>query len=232
MKQLSDILFIVQARLSSSRLPKKMLKPFTGTNLTQIAIDRVKESILPNSNFYLSVNENELIELAELNKVNVYKRSNQSIRNDDNIPFSLTEVFEWWDKLPFKYYIIMNACNPLITTQTINNFIKEFQQTKGGLISVKEHKHWFYKKNGKFVQENYGNEDARITFNSKYVETLYSNGPLKGGILENIGKNIYSHDFNYPNPNIWLYPNDEYVDIDYEWEFKLAEEMYKIKNNG
>tara|TARA_R110000824_G_scaffold36287_2_gene112966 strand:+ start:22446 stop:23138 length:693 start_codon:yes stop_codon:yes gene_type:complete len=229
MKQLSDILFLVQARLSSSRLPEKMIKPFAGTNLTQIAIDRIKESIIPNPNFYLSINEDKLIHLAKSNNINIYNRGTQSIRNDDSIPFSLTEVFEWWDKLPFKYYIIMNACNPLITTQTINNFIKEFQKIEGGLLSVKEHKHWFYKKNGSFVQENYGNEDAKITFNSKYVETLYSNGPLKGGILKDIGENIYSHNFSTIDPNLWVYPNNEYVDIDYEWEFKLAEELYKIK---
>lgn len=226
MKQLSDILFIVQARLNSSRLPGKMLKPFAGTNLTQITIDKVKQSIIPNENFYLSVNEPELIELANKNAVNVFVRDENSIRNDDKIPFTLKEVFNWWDKLPFKYFIIMNACNPLVKVETINNFIKEFQKAEKGLLSVKEHKHWFFKKDGSFIQDSYGGDHAKTTFNSKYVETLYSNGPLKGGLISDISKDIYCHDFKTPPP-LFIYPEEEYVDIDYEYEFKVAESLYK-----
>ena len=230
MKELSDILFIVQARLNSSRLPGKMLKPFAGTSLLEVTINSVQKSIIPPENFYLSINEQPLIDLANKYNVNIYPRSTQSIRNDDSIPFALSEVFEWWDKLPFKYFIIMNGCNPLVTPETINKFVTEFQHADGGLLSVKEHKHWMYKKDGSYVQTNYGNEDARVTFNSKYVETLYSNGPLKGGLLSDIGNNVYCHDFTKSAPNLWVYPDEEYVDIDYEWEFKLAEQLYKLRN--
>jgi CMP-N-acetylneuraminic acid synthetase len=230
MKNLNEICFIVTARLSSSRLPNKMLKDFAGTNLMQITIDKVKQSIVPDENFYLSILDRELIDLANKNDVNFYKRSKQSIRNDDIIPFALPEFLEWWDKLPFKYFIIMNACNPLVKVDTINGFINDFQKAKGGLFSVKEHKHWFYKKDGSFVQENYGNKDSLITFNSKYAETLYSNGPMKGGLMSDIGKNIYCHDFQNSPPNLWVYPDDEYIDIDYGWEFQLAEGIYKIRN--
>jgi CMP-N-acetylneuraminic acid synthetase len=226
MKQLSDILFIVQARLNSSRLPGKMLKPFAGSNITQITIDKVKQSIIPNKNFYLSINEPELIELANTNNVNVYTRGDLSIDNSKIL--SLSETWDWWDKLPFKYFVLINACNPLMKIETLNNFIEQFQQTENGLISVIEHKRWFYTPDGKFPQKNYGDENAWNTFNSQWVEPLYSNGPLKGGLMEDIGNNIHIHDFKTP-PKVFKYPKEEYYDIDYQEEFDFAEKLYTLK---
>jgi len=224
-KDLNDILFIVQARLNSSRLPGKMLKPFAGTTLFDITLDKVNRSIVPSSSFYVSVNQDELIETANRHGVNVYLRSDNSIRNDDVDPFSVKELFEWRE-LPFKYFIIMNACNPLVKVETINSFVKKFQEVEGGLLSVKEHKHWFYTPDGEFVQKNTGNEQARMTFNSKYVQTLYSNGPIKGGLMSDLEDNIYCWD-QKSKPDVFIYPDEEFTDIDYEHEFKIAEALYE-----
>ena len=48
MKNINDILFVIQARLNSERVPKKMTKDFNNTNLFSIAIDKVLQSkIIP-----------------------------------------------------------------------------------------------------------------------------------------------------------------------------------------
>lgn len=225
MKKLEDILFIVQARLNSSRLPRKMLKDFAGTTLFDVTLEKVNKSIVPKECFHASINESELIDVANRHGVNIFHRSEQSIRNDDVDPFSVKEVFEWKD-LPFKYFIIMNACNPLVKVDTINDFVKEFQKVDRGLLSVKEHKHWFYTPEGKFVQESKGGEKARRTFNSKYVQTLYSNGPIKGGFMSDIEKDICCWD-QQSKPDVFIYPDNEYIDIDYDHEFKQAEYLYE-----
>ena len=42
---------ILQARLNSQRVPRKMIKPFAGSNLFQIAIDKIlASSIIPKQN--------------------------------------------------------------------------------------------------------------------------------------------------------------------------------------
>ena len=76
MKDIKDILIIVQARLNSERVPQKMIKPFNNTNLFEIAIKKVLASkIIPKDNFYVSVYEPELIARAEKHNVNIYNRS-------------------------------------------------------------------------------------------------------------------------------------------------------------
>ena len=66
MKDIKDILFIIQARLNSQRVPNKMLKPFKESNLFRIAMTKVLLSdYIPKDNFYVSVYEQELIDEAE-----------------------------------------------------------------------------------------------------------------------------------------------------------------------
>ena len=54
-KDIRDICFIIQSRLDSKRLPGKMLKPFAGSNLFEITINKLLNcSFIPNENIYLS----------------------------------------------------------------------------------------------------------------------------------------------------------------------------------
>ena len=41
MKNINDVLFVCQARLESQRVPRKMIKPFAGTNLIEILINKI-----------------------------------------------------------------------------------------------------------------------------------------------------------------------------------------------
>ena len=231
MKNINDICFIIQSRVNSSRLPGKMINKFSTSNLTEIAIDKIKKSKFPIDNFYLSIRDKELIDIANKHKVKYYYRTESSIRNDDKISFTLPEVFEWWDKLDYKYYILMNACNPLVTIGTIDRFIDEFLNSdSNGLFSVMEHKRFFYKADGTTFQEFNGSEEAKATFNTKFIEPIYSGGPLRAGTMSDVGKNIYMGDFNIPNSvPFFIYDSSEYMDIDYQWEFDVAEALYEKK---
>ena len=43
MKSIDDIAIIIQARLGSKRIPQKMIKPFAGTTLTDIFLEKIKQ---------------------------------------------------------------------------------------------------------------------------------------------------------------------------------------------
>ena len=231
MKDINKICFILQARVNSTRLPGKMIKPFADSTLIEIALQKIKQSIFPNTNLYLSVNDSELIDIANKHKVNVFLRSKNSTKKDNIEPPTLPEVFDWWDKLDYDYYMLMNACNPLVEIDTINNFINKFLKSpSNGLFSVLEHKRFFYRKDGSSLQKFSGSNEAKSTFNTKFIEPLYSGGPLRAGKMSDIGEHIYMGNFvNTNNPPMIDYPSDQYADIDHEWEFKAVEQLYKNK---
>tara|TARA_B100000287_G_C20639774_1_gene783037 strand:+ start:1095 stop:1775 length:681 start_codon:yes stop_codon:yes gene_type:complete len=225
-KNLNDILFIIQARLNSQRVPNKMLKSIGGSNLFEISIDKIlNSSIIPKNNFYVSVYEQELLNIANKKGVNVYKRSYESANNDNN----LQKIYEWHDKLPFKYVIKINGCSPLLKTKTIDGFVREFiNQKEENLFGAIKTQDYYWNKEGKLITP--WPQDQTI-MNTKAVEVTYKAAHvLYASRLDLISQNKFMGDFNTEN-GIKLYPMDELecFDIDYDWQFNIAKNLIKNK---
>ena len=120
-KNIDDILFLAQARLSSERLPNKMIKPFAGTSLVEITCEKVTRSkVIPRDNFYLSAYDKETKDIATKYGLNIYHRSEKSAKSEG----PMQEVMEYHDKLPYKYVVVISACHPLLTIETIDSFVE------------------------------------------------------------------------------------------------------------
>ena len=222
MKDIKDILFIIQARLNSQRVPNKMLRPFKESNLFRIAMTKVLLSdYIPKDNFYVSVYEQELIDEAEKLGANIFKRSHESANNDND----LQKIYEWHDKLPFKYVIKINGCSPLLKTDTINEFTRQFvEQEEENLFGVIEQKDYFWNKEGLMITP--WPEDQTI-MNTKAVEPTYKAAHVLYASRMDIIKDYkFMGDFSEEG-GIKLFPMDEIeaFDIDYDWQFALAERI-------
>jgi CMP-N-acetylneuraminic acid synthetase len=222
MKNQKDICILVQARLGSQRAPGKMLRPFANTTLVDILFEKLKQSkVFDMSDVYFSAHETELKSIADKHKINIFHRSIQSA-NSEGQP--LTEIYEWYDKLPFKYVILVSACNPLLTIETIDNFIQSFiESDKEGSFAVFEKKTYYWDKNGESLTD-WGNSSI---MNTKFVEPIYEAAHcLYASRLDIIGKG-YWMDTNYPpKPKLFVMKELEAFDIDYEWQFQLGEQLY------
>ena len=135
MKNIKDVCILVQARLGSQRVPGKMLRSFAGTTLVDILFEKLKSStIIPQENIYFSAYEQELKKVANKHSINIFNRSKQSTFSEGE---PLYEIYEWHNKLPFKYVILISACNPLLKIETIDNFVKSFiESNKEGGFAV------------------------------------------------------------------------------------------------
>ena len=228
MKNINDICLIVQARLGSQRCPNKMIRPFAGSTLTDIAIDKVLDSkVLPKENFYLAVHEPELISIGKNRGVNVFERSEKSA-NSEGTP--MTEIFEWWDKLPYKYVLMFNACCSLLSTETIDNFIRHYLQTDSdGLFGVIEKKNYFWNTKGELITPW---PDGEAILNTKMVgTTLEAAHCLYAGSMPALGDNVWMGDYTPNSPELFVVPEEETFDVDYEWQFGVAETLYKAKQS-
>ena len=228
MKNINDICLIVQARLGSQRCPNKMIRPFAGSTLTDVAIDKVLDSkVLPKENFYLAVHEPELISIGKNRGVNVFERSEKSA-NSEGTP--MTEIFEWWDKLPYKYVLMFNACCSLLSTETIDNFIRHYLQTDSdGLFGVIEKKNYFWNTKGELITPW---PDGEAILNTKMVgTTLEAAHCLYAGSMPALGDNVWMGDYTPNSPELFVVPEEETFDVDYEWQFGVAETLYKAKQS-
>ena len=224
MKKLDEIAVIVQARLNSERVPQKMIRSFNDTTLFGLILDKLKAS-KHKLNIFASVYEKELVDIAEKREVNLYMRSHESANNDN----SLQKIYEWHDKLPknYKYVVLVSGCNPLLEVETIDNFIDKFMnQEDENLFAVIEKKQYYWNKEGKLITP--WPSDQTI-MNTKAVEpTLEAAHVLYASRLDIIKDDRWMGDFRKEG-GIKLFTINELesFDIDYEWQFKIAELLCK-----
>jgi len=225
MKKLEDICVLVQARLGSQRVPQKMIRPFAGTTLMDISLEKLSSSLfIPGENIYASVYEKELVDISKKYPIQIFERSEKSA-NSEGTP--MTDMYEWWNKLPFEYCVLVNACAPFLKLKTIEDFVDFYTKSESdGLFGVVEKKNYYWDSNFKLVTP--WPQDQAV-MNTKFVDTTYEAAHcLYAGKMSKIGKSVWMGDFMTPG-DIELYPMDEreVFDIDYEWQFKYYENLYK-----
>ena len=225
MKNINDVCVVIQARLTSERVPNKMAKPFGDTSLFEIGCKKLLESnVIPNENIYVSVYEQELIDIANKCGINIFKRSKESALFDGDGSVSI--MYDWWDKLPFKYVVLVSACLPFLQLETIENFYKEYLNVdKNGMLAVMRKKTYYWDENKELITKRF---EKSGNMNTKVVETTYEAAHcLYAGKMELIGKGIWMGDFT--KNEIELFPVDEKecFDIDYEWQFEYGQKLYK-----
>lgn len=224
MKNLNEIAFIVQARLNSQRVPQKMIRPFARDTLFGIVLDKLlTSSIIPKSNIFASVHEQELIDIANSREINIWERSYTSANSEN----SLQEIYEWHDQLPakYKYVVLISGCNPLLTIKTIDEYVNKFvNQIEENLFAVIEKKTYYWNKDGQIT--TYWPPHQEI-MNTKDVEPTYEAAHcLYASRLDLIKENKFMVDFKKENLILHTIPELESFDIDYEWQFKIAEKLY------
>ena len=223
MKPVDDIAVVIQARLGSQRVPKKMIRPLAGTTLTDMAIETIKRcESFPQENFYLSAYEPELVEIGEKHGVNVFHRSEKSAKSEGT---PMTDMYEWWNKLPHKYCVLVNACAPFLTSKTIDTFVRSYSYTESdGMFGVIRKKNYFWNFNKDLITPL-----TEAVMNTKTVSPIYEAAHcLYAGRLDRIGEGVWMGDFNIPGDiKLFQMEEREVFDIDYEWQFEMAEKLLR-----
>lgn len=233
MKYINDICLIMQARMGSQRVPGKMLKPFAGTTLFDIALGKAEKCIIPNQNIFASVYESELKEVASKYDIQIFDRSEASA-NSEGTP--LTEIYEWWDKLPGKYVILINACCPMLTVETINEFVLQYANCEtNGAFGVMPVRNYMWT-NGTKEETRWSNAESLIPLTEDVMNTktapvtLVAAHVLYAGLLEDIGRGVWMGNLGTGEGMTFIeVPAEECLDVDYNWEFEAWQSVYEAK---
>jgi len=223
MKDINDVCVVVQARLGSTRVPGKMLKPFCGTTLTDILLDKLRFSkVIPTENIFFSAHEQELQKVATRYGITVFDRSEQSA-NSEGEP--LSEIYEWHNKLPYKYVVLISACNPLLKISTIDSFFDSYLESDNdGQFAVFEKKTYYWDQKGNPATDWKG---ATI-MNTKFVDPIYEAAHrLYASRLDVIKDGFWMDNQSPPKADLFTMDELEAFDIDYDWQFDIGEVLYE-----
>ena len=194
-KNINDIVFIISARVNSTRVINKMTRNIGNTTLFDIAIKKLLNSnLIPKKNIYVAIGDKELIDIAKKYDVNIFYRTKESINCDGT---ELFKIWEWCKDKDFlkkyKYYFQLNACQPFIKIDTINKFINKFLKSDNrSIISVNKFKNYFWKEDKTLYLNNIAEHEIKrkgIYFNTRYVKELYTaSHTLQIGNLDDLSK--------------------------------------------
>lgn len=215
MKNLNEVAFIVQARLNSQRVPRKMIRPFADSNLFAIILDKLlKSNIIPKQNIFGSVYEQELINELEKRDLNYWHRSEASANEENDIKL----IYEWHDKLPgkFKYVVLISGCNPLMSIETIDKFTEKYvTEEEDNLFAVIKKQTYYWDQDGKMI--NNWPEGQKIMNTKTNFQPMYEAGHcLYASRLDLIDQERFMVDFSKEFLKLFEIHELEAFDIDYE----------------
>jgi CMP-N-acetylneuraminic acid synthetase len=225
-KSIDDVCVVISARLNSDRTPQKLVAPFAGTTLLDILLSKLLGSkVIPKKNILLASYERELLNIAEKYNIPTYRRSKESSESEGE---DLTVLYEWYDKIDYKYVVLINPCVPFLSIQTIDKFFSAYVQSKhDGLFGVIPKKNYYWNMEGNLITD-WPKEYSLM--NTKFVAPTYEAAHcLYGSRLDIIkkghwmGKPPYKKD----DPALFELAEKECFDIDYVWQFEIAEVLYR-----
>lgn len=222
---MKEITCVISARLESTRTPRKMIAPFAGSSLLEILLRKLLGcGNLDPSKVYLSAYEDEIRAIGEKVGVKIYRRSYESTLE----PNTCDVIYRYvWD-IPSEYFLVVNACNPLLRVETIERAIDSFRRSEyRSLFGVVKRRTFFFDKDGRMLNRFLGEDKYLATLETKMVEPVYE---AAHSIYIWNGEYLRTHNAFWPlakdDPHLFPIPEDEFGDVDYPWQFKVAEQLY------
>lgn len=192
--------------------------------LLDICLGKIERCLVPNSQCFLAVHEKQLKRIWAKYKINLFERSRESAHAESG----LKHIYEWWDKLPYEYVVLVNPCLPFLSKQTINEFVKFCLSNKyNGVFSVVRHKNYFWDTKGNLLNEWPKGIDLMDT---KRVTSTFSGAhALYYSKMSDIGEGIWlgPTPFQKDSPALFEIPKRESIDIDNEEDWKMAQILWK-----
>lgn len=218
---MKTISVVINARLQSTRLPNKMLLPFSGSTLIEIALEKL-DKLYYVQNRYLAVYEEELKRIGKKYKnIEILNRSYKEVKRGI---VTLTTRFKYFEQISSDYIMLLNPCCPCLSLTTILDSIKYFAQHNiyNSYTSVIKTRDWIFNDKGVPVTNrdcdkiatNIGNYFYKATHMFHILNREYF---LKNGEIWTMERN---------DPHGIIVPEEEAFDIDNKLEFDIAEYVY------
>lgn len=213
---------LVAVRSGSERVLNKNLRPFAGSNLLELKLKQLK-SIKELDGIIVNSNDNRMLEIADKLGVETVKR--EPLYATSSV--SMSDVYKNMAE-NFNADIVMyaNVTNPLVNTESYINGIKTFREIRDRFDSLNS-AHLI--KEFMFLDNKPVNYDLDHQPRSQDLPNIYA---------LNFAFSILSKEdmIKYTNvvgraPYMYELTESESVDIDTEFDFEIAEFLYKKKHN-
>ena len=218
---MKSISVVTNARLGSTRVPNKLMRPFADSSLIEIALSKL-DKLDFFEHRYLAVAERELMDIGSKYKnIEILERDAEAVKKGVN---PLTVTFEHFLRVPSDYIFVFNPCLPCIRIETIKKAFDYFQGTNyNSYTAVIPTGDWIFDSAGNALT----NSDSRNATTNK--DLSFHKGCHAFHIIkkEFFREHQIHWTFTPNDPHLVSIPEGEAVDVDTPDEFDLAELIYR-----
>ena len=216
-----DLSIVINARVDSTRVYRKIVRDFCGTTLLDLALERVKDIDVPK---YVATCEDEIIQIvARHDGFKILDRDPMSVKKgfrDQRITFA------HYSNVLTSKIMMVNSCCPFVELSTYKSAIeKMFREKHTTLTTVK-------RINNIFFDSDFNPINAPL----REVSTL-NNKPIyeMSHLFHIFDKkffldNGYFWDYSSGHPFLYEVKVEESLDIDFEMDFDICETLWRKRN--
>jgi CMP-N-acetylneuraminic acid synthetase len=215
---------LLPVRTQSTRCRNKALRPFGASNLTRLALERAVHSEAVDA-IYFAAHEEELLAVArDFPRVRIIRRSEASAFGEDAVT-----IYDFLREVEEPIVATMNACCPFVRIETYDRAVREF--VAGGyrsLLPVVETQEWYFDDRGRPL-----NPPDPSVINSKMLSPVYrATHPFTIYYRDDFLKDYNVWHFAPGDPHLFPVTDEEGIDIDTEFQFEVAEALYRARGGG
>jgi CMP-N-acetylneuraminic acid synthetase len=221
---MKTISVLINARLQSSRIPQKLVRPFASTNLISIALEKIEQMGFFKHR-YLAVAEEELKRFVSgYPHVELLERSLESVKPGYGNHKVIYEHYSWIDS---DYIFWLNPCHPLLSIETVKSAVDIFQDTDhNSYTAVVPTREWLFDEAGHPVTHTSGST-LSTAHSARFFKATHS--------FHIINKDYFLRTYQYwtmtqNDPYLIAVPASENFDCDTPVQFQTAEAVYKSRS--
>lgn len=217
---MTTISVVINARTTSSRLPKKLVLPFAGSTLVDIALQKLN-SLDFFEHRYFAVAEQELKDrMSGYSNIQLLERDPEAVKPGYN---DHRKVFSHYQLIDSDYILWLNPCHPLLSAETLRNAVDYVKKTMfNSYTSVIPTTDWIFNDQGEPITNTKAN----------MLSTAHSQQFYKvAHAFHVINKQFFLKNYQYwtlakNDPALIQIPVEESPDVNDEMEFQIAEAAY------
>ena len=217
---LSDICFLVPARKSSQRVKEKNIRPFCNSSLIEIKLLQIKK-VFPNSYLVFDSDSKEYIDKVS----HLCDRCTLRPEKFGKSSIPMNQVYKYFAESlsDFNHIAYCNATSPLISDMSMKQVYEEYVNSRcHPITTVTKHQEYLWI-DGK--PQNYDPHNHPRSQDLPFFETLnFAMSILPIKVMKQFSNIVLGESKRFPIPSI------EAFDIDLEWQFDIAEKLFKDNN--
>ena len=213
---------LINARLRSTRLPQKLIRPFAGTTLIDIALEKLNQMDFFEHRYFGA--EDELTSRSsKFENIELLQREMASVEPGYN---EHSVIYAHYEKIQSDYICWINPCHSLLSIDTLKRACDHVQETlHNSYTSVIPTRDWIFSAEGESITNT---SDIVSTNHSCFF--VWRMASIYSGKIS-FWKSI-SPDYDKNDPAIYEVPAGEAFDVDTPTDFKIAEMAYLDAQSG